>query len=264
MENNENKIALKTIALKDLWNVFRGCWIFVLSAAIVVTVGMYAYAKMNYSPRYSSTAALYFISENTGEDEDGYTVNEFASEYTLAFRVVDDSQYLLKSRTVLNKVGEEIGIKNGYGALYSNIKIENPESTRVLEITATAGSPEKAKQIVDGVCRIGAESINEVLRYNQLHVFEEGTLNNSPVNYVSLFGYAKFGVIAALAIYIVFLGMFLFDNYIHNEQDIERYLGLSILGDIPDADAPNKKKSKYSNYKSNNIYGGKSVYGGKE
>ncbi len=262
MENNENKIALKTIAIKDLWNVFRGCWIFVVLAAIVVTVGMYAYAKMNYSPRYSSTAALYFISENK-EGDDDYTLNEFANDYTLAFRVVDDSQYLLKSRTVLNKVGEEIGIKNGYGALYSSISIENPENTRVLEITASAGSPERAKQIVDGVCRIGAESINEVLRYNQLHVFEEGTLNTYPINSVSFISYLKFGVVAALLTYVVFLGMFLFDNYIHNEEDITRYLGLSILGDIPDADAPNKKKSKYSNYKGNNAVS-RTAYGGKE
>ena len=62
----------------------------------------------------------------------------------------------------------------------------------------------------------------------------------------------KYGVIMAAGVYIAFLILFLFDNYIHSEEDIERYLGVSVIGDIPDADAP-KKKSKYK-YRSYRYY----------
>lgn len=245
-----NKITLKTISLKDLWNVFRGCYMFVIGAAILFTVVMYGYAKANYSPMYSSNGTLYLVdySRYSGDESDITNNNQWIGEYTLANVIVSDTMYVLQSRTVLNAVGNDIGIKNGYSALKGAITIENPEDTRVLEITAVADNPEKAKAIVDSLCKHGPAEAKNVLLYDSIRPYEEGTLNTWPINQVTLFGYLKFGIIAGALVYLVFLAMFLFDNYIHTEEDIERYLGVSIIGDIPDADAP-KKKSKYSNYR---------------
>ncbi len=250
------KISLKTIEPKDLWNVFRGS-IWMILAAAILTVGVfYALALYRYSPVYSSTATMYLIPERDSNSDPDST-GEFVNEYTIAFKVIDDCNFLLKSRTVLNKVGEKLGVANGYGAFNSGITINNPESTRVLEITVVSYSPDMAKKIVDGVCEVGAESINHVLGYSGLQIFEEGTYSAYPINQVSLFSYIKHGIIAAVLVYVIFLAMFLFDNYIHTEEDIERYLGLTVLGDIPDADAPRKKskyKYKYGKYKSYRSY----------
>lgn len=253
-----NKITLKTISLRDLWNVMRGCFLFVIAAAILCTVGMYAYAKLNYSPLYSSKGTLYLI-DYRNDDGDDINQNQWTVDYTLANVVISDTMYVLKSRTVLDAVGKDIGIENGYGALQGSITIENPEDTRVLEITAVASTPENAKKIVDGLCKYGPEEANNVLQYDRIRVYEEGTYNTWPTNNVSFFGYVKFGIIAGALVYLVFLAMFLFDNYIHTEEDIDRYLGLSVLGDIPDADAP-KKKNKYTNYKGYNKRSEKQYY----
>ncbi len=244
---DKEKIGLKTISLKDLWNVLRGCFHYVIIAAVVVSVAFYFYAKANYVPMYSSTATLYLLGtkENSALDENGKLDQQWTVDYALANVVRADSRYLLTSRTVLNKLGDELGVKNGYGAFKSSISITNPEETRVLEVTAIATSPEMAKQIVDGVCRIGAESINRTLNYDQLQVFEEGTYSPYAINGVSFTNYLIYGIAAGGLIYIVFLALFLFDNYIHTDDDIERCLGLSILGDIPDADEA-KKKGKYA------------------
>lgn len=251
-----NKITLKTISFKDLWSVFRGCFLFVLAAAVICTAGMYAYAKITYTPIYSSTGTLYLIPEyEEGEEVDR---NDWTYDYTIANVIIADATYVLKSRTVLDAVGEDIGISNGYGALKNSITIKNPEDTRVLEITATASSPETAKQIVDSLCKHGPIETNDVLQYDRIQVYEEGTYSNWAINQISLTGYIKFGIVAGAFVYLIFLAMFLFDNYIHTEDDIERYLGLSVLGDIPDADAP-KKKSKYARY-GNKKRAGKQYY----
>lgn len=245
MNENNNKITLKTISLKDLWNVLRGCFIFVLIAAVVCTGAGYFLAKMNYTPRYSSTATVYLV----GVYEGDFDITQFANDYNVAFRIIDECVLMLKSRTVLNDVGNELGIKNGYSALSNTVTVTNPEETRVIYITATASSPEQAKKIVDTVCECGAKAINKMFAYDQFRVFEEGTLNTWPSNNIGVMGYAKYGIIAAALVYFIFLAMFLFDNYIHTEEDIENYLGLTVLGDIPDANAPDKRKKKYTNYK---------------
>ena len=241
------KLTLKTISFKDLWNVFRGCFLFVIAASVLVTGLMFVRAKATYSPMYSSSGTLYLINKNTGNTGEGDATNEWTINYTLANVVIEDTMYLLKSRTVLNAVGDAVGIKNGYGALRNNIKIVNPEDTRVLEITVTASSPELAKNIVDQLSVIGPEKVNEELSYGRIRVYEEGTYSNWAINQVSLMSYLKFGILAGILVYAIFLCMFLFDNYIHTEDDIERCLGISIIGDIPDADAA-KKKNKYKKY----------------
>lgn len=255
---NENKTNAKVITVKDLWNVLRGCFIFVLLAAILATGAAYAWGKMHYVPRYSSTATIVLVGEYEGDDFD---VNKFANDYNIAYRIIEECVILLNSRTVLDAVGEDVGISNGYANLRGSISTNNPEDTRVIEVTVTSDSPERAKQIVDSICKQGALAVNDLYGINNLvRIFEEGTVNNYPINGASIVSYAKYGVIAAALVYVIFFAMFLFDNYIHTEADIENYLGVKIIGDIPDANAPDKRKRKYTNYKGydSNAYG----YGG--
>ncbi len=234
-----NKIAMKSITAKDLWDIFKRCYVIVIAVAVVVSTVLIIRAKISYSPVYSSTATVVLIGETTGDEFD---INQFANDYNIATRIMAECKYLMKSRRVLNAVGEDLNIKNGYGALNGRVVIENLEDTRVINITATASSPETAKKIADSVAEKGIVEIQSVFNYDRLRVFEEGSLNRTPSNGISMTTYLLFGIIAGGGVYAVFLLMFLFDNYIRTEDDIERYLGLSIIGEIPDANYAKKKR----------------------
>lgn len=114
-----------------------------------------------------------------------------------------------------------------------------------------ADTPEQAKQIVDAICEIGQEKITQAMGFQQVNLYEYGTLNSKPCNTTSMTTYLLVGMIAAILVYSAFLIIFLLDDRIRTEQDIERYLGLSVLGDIPNAN--DKKNHQYGYYKS---YGG--------
>ncbi len=238
----EKKLTLKSITAKDLWNILKRCYLIVIAVAILVTAVLYIRAKVNYVPIYSSTATVVLIGESDGE----FDVNEFANDYNIATRIMEECKYLMKSRRVLNTVGEEIGVSNGYGALNGSVIITVPEDTRIFNITVMSSSPERAKKIADSVAKNGIMEIQETFDYDRLRVFEEGTLNTYPSNSISFSTYLVYGLIGGMAVYVVFLLLFLFDNYIHTEDDIEQYLGLSILGEIPDANYARRKR--YSAY----------------
>jgi len=239
-----NKIAFKSITARDLWDILKRCYLIVIAVAVIATVVLYVRAKMTYVPVYTSTATIVLIGESEGE----FDINKFADDYNIATRIINECNYLMKSRRVLNAVGEDVGISNGYGALYNSVVIENPEDTRVFNITVTASSPEKAKEIADSVAENGIEEIQAIFNYDRLRVFEEGNLNKTPSNGISVTTYLLFGAIAGAGVYALFLMMYLFDSYIHTEEDIERYLGLSVIGEIPDANYVRKKR--YSAYTS--------------
>jgi len=52
-------------------------------------------------------------------------------------------------------------------------------------------------------------------------------------------------MVVAIGVYCIFLLMFLMDDTLKTDEDCQKYLGLSILGDIPDADMTQRKKYGY-------------------
>lgn len=136
---------------------------------------------------------------------------------------------------------------------YDCISTSNPEDTRILEVTVKADSPELAKRIVDKICTIGSKRIEDAMGFQQVNLYELGTTDPDPCNSTRMLTFAFAGVVAAVVTYVIFLIIFLLDDRIKtDDENLERYLGLSVLGNIPNADG--KKPGKYGYYKTYAAY----------
>lgn len=248
MKDNAN---VRVVMLKDLWEIFvHRLWVMIL-AAIVVVGGLLLLNRLTFTPAYSSTATLYILRQ----DNDTTNANS-DSDFSLALKVVNDCDYLLKSHSVLDEVIRELNLDIDYESLSDSVSTSNPENTRILEVSVESDSPRNAKRIVDALCEIGQEKITEAMGFQQVNLYEYGTLNDKPCNTTSMTTYLLAGIITAIAVYAIFLIIFLLDDRIRTEEDIERYLGLSILGDIPNAN--DKKNHQYGYYKGYGTQGKKS------
>lgn len=236
---------IKIVSLKDLWEVFvHRIWV-ILLAAIVVAGGLFLVNRLTFVPAYSSTATLYILRQ------DSETTNtSSSSDFSLALMVVNDCDYLLKSHSVLDEVIRELDLDIDYEELSENISTSNPDNTRILEVTVESDSPENARRIVNTVCRIGQEQITEAMGFQQVNLYEYGTPSEKPCNTTPASTYLLLGIVTAVLVYAAFLAIFLLDDRIRSEEDIERYLGLSILGSIPNAHE--KKLHQYGYYKASN------------
>lgn len=228
----DNQISSKEITLRDLVDIFlKRLWIMAL-AAVICMAGVFAGTRLFLPSRYESTATLYILRQT----EDA-TSGDASTDFSLALKVVSDCTYMLKSHTVLDGVISEQGLDMTYEELYDCVTTHNPEDTRILEVTVEAESAQQAKQIVDSVCTIGAEHINRAMGFDQVNLFELGVPESEPCNRVGLVALFLLGVAAAIVTYGVFLVIYLLDDSIRSEEDVMRYLGLSVLGDIPDANS---------------------------
>lgn len=234
----EQEIATKEIALKDLWQIFiRRLWMMAL-AAVVAVCAFFAFDTLTFTPRFSSTATMYILNQ---ENENAST-NDVSSNLSTALKVVNDCDFMLKSDTVVSAVRQKLGLGEAYSDLKDCITTNNPSDTRILQITVEADSPEMAKQIVDALCEIGVENINRTIGLEQVNLYERGSFESKPCNETSLLTYVLVGAVAAVAVYAVFLVMFLMDDCLKTDEDCQLYLGLSLIGDIPDADDVTKRK----------------------
>ena len=233
----ENQINVRNITLKDLWELMlERLWIMIL-AAVIVTVGLWVGDSVLRTPEYESTATLYILRQ------DGETSSsDVSSDFSLALKVVNDCTYMLKSHSVLDALIEELGLDMDYDALYDCIHTYNPDDTRILEVTVTHVSIQEAKRIVDSLVNIGTVKINEAMGFEQVNLYEYGTVNEEPSNGFGLISCVLAGMICAILVYCGFLVAFLVDDRIRKEEDIERYLGLSILSVVPSVEETGKKK----------------------
>lgn len=226
---NENN-NLRTITFKELWNIFISrIVVIVLVGAIVLVCGLII-GKITYKPKYESTATLYIIRENENVTTSS---GEAYNEFTLALKVANDCTYLLKSRTVAEQVIDDLRLDMTYGELRGMVSVTNPTNTRILEVTVTADTPETAKLIVDRLCEVGRQHIAQAMGFEQVNLYEYGALENMPANSVNKMIYLVVAVAAAAVVYLVFVVAFLLDDRIRSLEDIERMMGLSILGEIP-------------------------------
>ena len=201
---------------------------------------------------------------HTGQNYD-YTLNQVffddlglrAPDYYLN-AVGDDlgatiGNIIEKSYTVLDEVISSLNLDMEYEDLYDCVSTSNPEDTRILEVTVKADSPELAKRIVDRICTIVSKRIEDAMGFQQVNLYELGTTDPDPCNSTRMLTFAFAGVVAAVVTYVIFLIIFLLDDRIKtDDENLERYLGLSVLGNIPNADG--KKSGKYGYYKTYAAY----------
>ncbi|MBR5515696.1 MAG: hypothetical protein IKU52_05790 [Clostridia bacterium] len=239
----EKQSNLREIKFNDLWRIFVSrLWIIMLSS-ILVLIGFYTINKFTYVPKYESTATLYILRQST---ENSTLVEQKATEdFSLALNVVNDCDYLLRSHVVLDEVINNLDLDISYEALSDCVKTSNPDDTRILQVTVEAATPETAKLVVDQICEIGEGKIEKAMGFDQVNLYEEGVIDYSPSNRISLMTYILVALVVAVAVYSIYLLRYLFDDRIKTDEEIERYLNLTIIGDIPNAYRHKRKKDSY-------------------
>lgn len=251
MKNKQNN---DTIDLLELWHVFTEHTVPIIIAAAVCIGALFAYSNFIMTPTYKSTATLYILKQSSSIESG----NEQA-DYTLALNIINDCTYMITSESVLNAVIDELNLDMSSSNLKNLISTANPANTRIIEISVDTNNAVESKRIVDSVCKVAAKKIEATLGMDSVNVYSTADLQRTPSNAFGMKSYALGGIIAAFITYCVYAVKFLLDDKIRSAEDVEQYLGLAVLGDIPNLNSSKQKKGKYYKYQ----YKDKKAKGGK-
>ncbi len=239
MTESKNREEM-SLTLSDLLGLlWRRLWA-VLLAALIAGGACFAYHYVTYTERYTSTSKIYVLNSEVME---GASASTTAYYFQLALTVVEDCKELLLSETVLERVADELLLDISPTALRNMIKIENEENSRILMVSVTTGNPELSCDIANAVSEQGVERIREIMNVNQMSVYERGKVPHAPSNSVGWQMPVLFGMMAAILVYGICLLVMILDDKVNNADDVEGYLGLTVLGDIPHkSDNPGRKR----------------------
>ena len=228
------------IDLMELFYALKKRILIILAVMAVGAVAAGAYTKLLVTPMYSATSTMLVLTKET-------TLSSLA-DLQMGSQLTQDYSMLLKTRTVMQDVVDNLGLDMTYKQLENSITISYPENTRIMEITVTNADPEMAKEIVDEVADVGSKFIGDQMEAVPPKIVEEGevpTKADSPSMKKNIMLGALAGLVLSAGVVVL---MTIMDDTIKSEDEIERYLGMSTLASIPDRKdyitGKSKKKSK--------------------
>lgn len=205
-------------------------WIIIL-AVLVFTVAGYMGSKMFMTPEYTASARVYVVYDEKNDNN-----NQLDQDYTqqlMAGQLRNDCVVLLGDVNVTAQVVENLGLNTSAAGLSGRLNIEAQDNTRVLNISIVDTNPQQAARILNEVCNVGKQKIHEMVGSDVLKVVHYAEVPGSPSSPSpkrNATVAAILGLVVAVSVMVV---VFLMDDSIRNETDMEHYLGLSTLAEIP-------------------------------
>lgn len=220
-DNDEMEIDLiqLLLALKQrIWAI--------LVAAVICGAIAGAYTKMVMTPQYRSTAMVYILSKET-------TLTSLA-DLQIGSQLTKDYKVIVTSRPVLEDVIQQMNLGMNYNQLKGKITIDNPTDTRILSITVEDPDPLLAKELVDAVAQTSSEYIGDIMEMVPPKTIEQGvvaTHQSSPNTRKNVMMGALIGIVLVCGLVTL---EFILNDTIKTEEDVERYLGISVLASVPE------------------------------
>lgn len=214
------------IDLREIFYALKAKILLILMVALIGACVAAAYTQFLMTPIYSSTSSMLVLSKET-------TLTSLA-DLQLGASLTSDYTVLIKSTPVLEQVIENLNLDMTTEQLRNTVTINNPADTRILEITVNNADSSLAKDIVDEIANVSSSYIGDKMEVIPPKIIEVGkiaTVRTSPsVKKNTALGFLL-GFVACAAVVVIFAVM---DDTIKTEEDIEKYLGVSVLAKVPD------------------------------
>lgn len=225
---------MEELDLKELFNIFWNKKLYILLiVAIFIVIGI-IYTYVFVTPDYESTTTIILAKSTTTETgtESGTITT---TDLTLNKNLVSTYSELIKSKTILREVINNLNINKQEEQLKSSITVSAVEDTDLIKIRVTDSDPEIAKRVAEEIADVFIEKVaNGVYNINNVQVWDEAEVATSPYNINHIKDIIIFmfvGLIIAAA-YVLIANML--DTTIKSAEDVEKYIGLPVLASIPE------------------------------
>ena len=164
-----------------------------------------------------------------------------------ATQLTKDYMELVTTRPDLEEVISSLGLDDvTYEELKDKITVSTATDGRIISITATDSDPRQAKDIADSVRNSVSAQIVQVMNVEAVNVVEEANVPDQKARPSNMKNTALGGIVGLFIALAAVVLKTILDDRIKTEEDVERYLQLSVLGTIPLEEQEGKKSMKRS------------------
>lgn len=219
----------ETISLRELFEVLRKRLSLIVTMTVLATAlsGVASYFFM--SPIYQASTQI-LVSQAAA----GSIASIAGMSFDADSKYIETYNVIMKSPYILDQVIEELELDTTPERLNGNVGVTQQGKSQVVTISVDQEDPADAVLIANEIAKVFQREISQLMRIDNIHILSPAELaeNPSPIKPQPLLNMAIALVVGLMAgVGIAFLLEYM-DNTIKNEQDIEKVLGLPILGAI--------------------------------
>lgn len=224
------------ISLVELGQILIKRWKLLLFLPLIAAVLTYGLSLYTFTPEYVSSSSI-IVMPFTEETESGGIIRH---DVASTRQVVESCRELTLSHDSLNQVIMDLNLPFEASTLRSKIEIN--VSNDVTSVNTTNSNPTRAYEITNHVTGVLMSYITDTARLENVQLLNPAQLPEAPVNQNFLLNVA---VAAVLALMISTALAFLFehlDNTIKSADDVQKYIGVQVLGVIPEFEEEGRRK----------------------
>ncbi len=219
-ENEEYEV----IELRDIIQIAKKYYKLLLIVPVVFAVIGALISIYLIKPVFeASTTLIVSQSKDTGE-----AINK--GDVDLSKSLIYTYAEMAKSNTVLDNTKAKLNIDELNG---NNISVSPVKDTQILKIAVQSTDPKLATDIANTLVEEFTLEIARITKTENVAVVDFAKIPKNPIKPNKVMNTLIAGILGEMLILLmVFLKEYL-DNTLKTEKDIERYLGISVIGTIP-------------------------------
>ncbi|HEM9210829.1 capsular biosynthesis protein CpsC [Streptococcus agalactiae] len=222
-----NKIANTEVEI-NIFNLLKKLWkkkfLITFVAIAFATAGLF-YSLFIVTPQYTSSTRIYVINPNNSITAQDLQAGSF---------LANDYKEIITSTDVLEKVISSEKLNYPSSQLLQKITVSILKDTRVISISVEDANPKMSQKLANSVREAAVSKIKAVTQVEDITTLEKGNLPKAPsspnIKKNVLIGF----IVGAGLSTIVLVIMGILDDRVNTEEDIEKALGLTSLGIVPD------------------------------
>lgn len=223
MENTEYEIDLR-----EIFDMLMNRWLMIVSLTIVAAIIAGIVSFFIITPKYEASTTMMVSYKQDQEALMNY------NELQMSQKLATTYSQIIKSERIADAVIEKLDLDLSAEELNSKISVSQVETTEILKITVKDNDPQLAALIANTETEIFKNEINEMMKVDNVSIIDVAKVPENPVSPNKMMNIAIATVLGLMVgVGITFVLEFL-DRTYKVPTDIERHLGLPILGAIPD------------------------------
>lgn len=214
--------------IKEILRIIKKRFLIIASITMIAAIASGILSFYIIKPVYESNTTLIV---NKSEVNTDITIS--SDELSVNKNLAITYGKIIKSRSVLNKVIDNLNLGYKYDELYNKVVVEPIDDTQIIKVSVKDTDAKKACDIANSIPQVFIQEITRLGNTNKIEVIDEAVTNNNPIKPNKVINIA----IATMAGF--FIGMIIaflleyFDTKIKNQEEVEKYLGLYVIGIIP-------------------------------
>ena len=224
MENKNDELEIDLLGL--LLYLKKKLWI-IVAVAVLFAIGGFVVSNFFIAPTYTASTRMYVLNRSN-------ETNVVASDFQISTYVLNDYKELIIGRNVTKEVIERLNLTGiSPNGLAGKISVSSPTNTRVLQINVTDTDPKRAADIANTVREVAAVQIKDIMDVDAVKMVYAAEVPGGP-SAPNVSRNTMLATIVGVALsVVVFAVIYLLDDTIRTEEDVEKRLGLTVMGVIP-------------------------------